>query len=99
MTYIPNENVITNLLTNGRVETGDLSCWTVGAGSKFAAVTISSGGHTPPFGSYLCNKGSGGNGNIYQDVDLSSEATAIDAGNVYAFSSSARWDANGSVPD
>ena len=72
-------------LTNPGAEAGDTSGWTM-TGGGFTASTASPSGHsmTPIDGSYAFVATANTNPRMYQDIDISTFATAIDAGTVEA---------------
>jgi hypothetical protein len=72
-------------LTNPGAETGDTTGWTM-VGGGFTSTTANPSGHvmTPIFGTYAFTASANASPKMYQVVDLSTFATAIDAGTVEA---------------
>lgn len=72
-------------LTNPGAETGDTTGWTM-VGGGFTSTTANPSGHvmTPIYGSHAFTATANASPKMYQTMDLSSFATAIDAGTVEA---------------
>ncbi|RDC60006.1 hypothetical protein HME9302_01204 [Alteripontixanthobacter maritimus] len=72
-------------LTNPGAETGDVSGWTM-AGGGFTATTANPSGHSmiPLIGTYSFTASANSNPTMHQVIDLTTFATAIDTGSVFA---------------